>query len=226
MGRRMELTRMCETMPIAGRMAMYTSGWPKNQNRCCHSRGDPPEWGWIWSLTTRSAGMKKLVPASRSRMSSTQAGSSTAKASSAIQAVMNHAQVESGIRISVMPRARRSSVVEMKFSEPSNEAMQNVAIESAHSVWPVCSPGPDRSHGAQRRVRGPSEMAGHPRRKTTQSGNKSHERDPERHHVEARERHILGADLDRQKKLPNAAKGALVSTKNTISVPCMVISDR
>ena len=29
-----------------------------------------------------------------------------------------------------------------------------------------------------------------------------------------------------KKKLPNAAKGALVSTKKTISVPCMVISDR
>ena len=21
---------------------MYTSGWPKNQNRCCHSSGEPP----------------------------------------------------------------------------------------------------------------------------------------------------------------------------------------
>src|SRR2546426_8456906 len=24
----------CEHKPIAGKMAMYTSGWPKNQNRC------------------------------------------------------------------------------------------------------------------------------------------------------------------------------------------------
>ena len=37
-GLRMLLIRMCETMPIDGRMAMYTSGWPKNQNKCCHSK--------------------------------------------------------------------------------------------------------------------------------------------------------------------------------------------
>ena len=34
---------------------MYTSGWPKNQNRFCHSSGDPP-----------LAGSKKCVPAWRS----------------------------------------------------------------------------------------------------------------------------------------------------------------
>ena len=23
---------------------MYTSGWPKNQNKCCHNRAEPPAW--------------------------------------------------------------------------------------------------------------------------------------------------------------------------------------
>jgi hypothetical protein len=29
-------------IPKAGRTMMYTSGWPKNQNRCCQRIGEPP----------------------------------------------------------------------------------------------------------------------------------------------------------------------------------------
>ena len=32
-------------MPKAGRMRMYTSGWPKNQKRCCQMMGSPPRAG-------------------------------------------------------------------------------------------------------------------------------------------------------------------------------------
>ena len=71
-----------------------------------------------------------------------QAGSNTAKASNPIQEVMNQAQVDSGMRIKVMPLVRRSSVVEMKFSELNNWPMQKIAIEIAHRVCPVPSPGP------------------------------------------------------------------------------------
>ncbi len=42
-------------MPNAGRMRMYTSGWPKNQKRCCQMMGSPPP-----------VGSKKLVPNWRS----------------------------------------------------------------------------------------------------------------------------------------------------------------
>src|SRR4029079_12491115 len=31
-----------EMMPNAGRMMMYTSGWPKNQNTCWNRTGSPP----------------------------------------------------------------------------------------------------------------------------------------------------------------------------------------
>ena len=34
--------RISETMPMPGRMRMYTSGWPKIQNRCWYSSGSPP----------------------------------------------------------------------------------------------------------------------------------------------------------------------------------------
>ncbi len=43
-------------MPNAGRIRMYTSGWPKNQKRCCQMIGSPPP-----------VGSKKLVPNWRSK---------------------------------------------------------------------------------------------------------------------------------------------------------------
>ena len=41
-GLRAKVESRCEVTPIPGRIAMYTSGWPKNQNRCCHRSGEPP----------------------------------------------------------------------------------------------------------------------------------------------------------------------------------------
>src|SRR5580698_3918564 len=38
-GLRMLVMSTCVTMPMAGRIAMYTSGCPKNQNMCCQSSG-------------------------------------------------------------------------------------------------------------------------------------------------------------------------------------------
>src|SRR5580692_8870675 len=141
-GLRAKAGRMVATMPMEGRIAMYTSGWPKNQKRCCQSSGEPPEWGWSLSLKTKFAGMKKLVPAVRSRISRMQAGSKTAKASSAITEVTNQAQEQNGMRASDMPLVRRSSVVEIKFNAPSSEAIQNTAIEMAQRFWPMAKPGP------------------------------------------------------------------------------------
>ena len=71
-----------------------------------------------------------------------QAGSRSAKASKPMQAVINHAHVESGMRESVMPFVRKSRVVAMKFSEPSNCPIQKSAIETAQRFWPIASPGP------------------------------------------------------------------------------------
>src|SRR6476660_10245465 len=44
MGLRENVDTNCDATPMPGRMAMYTSGCPKNQNRCCHNSGDPPLW--------------------------------------------------------------------------------------------------------------------------------------------------------------------------------------
>jgi len=41
-GLRENVESRCDVTPIPGKIAMYTSGCPKNQNRCSHNSGDPP----------------------------------------------------------------------------------------------------------------------------------------------------------------------------------------
>ena len=71
-----------------------------------------------------------------------QAGSKTAKEIKAITDVMSQAQTVTGMRASVIPAVRKSSVVVMKFTDPRSCAIQKMAIESPHNVWPRPSPGP------------------------------------------------------------------------------------
>src|SRR2546430_16312497 len=71
-----------------------------------------------------------------------QAGRSTAKASKAIQEVMNHAQVQIGMRIRVMPLARRSSVVVIKVRAPSRDPKQKMAVEIPPRLIPQPMAGP------------------------------------------------------------------------------------
>src|ERR1700675_2693592 len=71
-----------------------------------------------------------------------QAGISTANAVNPITEVMNHAQAVSGSRINDMPLQRMSSVVVMKFNDPSNWPMQKMPIEVAQRITPMPSPGP------------------------------------------------------------------------------------
>src|SRR5581483_3841143 len=133
-GLRAKTGRIVEMMPNPGKIAMYTSGCPKNQKRCCHKSGDPPPWCCSRSLTTSPAGIKKLVPATRSRMSNTHAGISTENAINPMTDVMNQAHVQYGSRANDMPFVRKSNVVAMKLSEPSSCPMQKNRMEKAQSV--------------------------------------------------------------------------------------------
>src|SRR5882724_10709769 len=130
-----------EHSPIAGKMAMYTSGWPKNQNKCCHKSGEPPLCPVNWPFNVTN-GTKKLVPRLRSISSRIPAESSTPNASSPRIAVMNHDHTVSGMRIIDMPLARRSSVVVMKFNAPISDAAQKIAMLVIHRSAPNPSPGP------------------------------------------------------------------------------------
>jgi hypothetical protein len=53
-GFRENVGRTSDTMPMAGRIMMYTSGCPNTQKRCCHRSGSPP-----------LAGSKKTAPKTR-----------------------------------------------------------------------------------------------------------------------------------------------------------------
>src|ERR1700730_12631603 len=86
--------------------------------------------------------MKKLVPATRSRISRTHADINTENAIRPMTDVMNHAHVQYGSRPNVIPLVRRSRVVAMKFRPPTNCPTQKIRIEIAHSVWPSPCPGP------------------------------------------------------------------------------------
>src|ERR1700730_14594125 len=75
-------------------------------------------------------------------MSRMQAGINTANAVRPMQEVMNHAQALRGRRIKLMPLARRSRVVGMKFNDPNSWPTQKRAIEVAQRTTPVPCPGP------------------------------------------------------------------------------------
>ncbi len=86
---------------------MYTSGWPKNQNRCWNSSGSPPP-----------CGSKKVVPKLRSVSSMVIAPASTGSASSSRNTVTRSDHTNSGILCMVMPGARMLKIVVMKLMAP------------------------------------------------------------------------------------------------------------
>src|SRR2546423_13054952 len=86
--------------------------------------------------------MKKLVPAKRSSNKRMPAPSSTGKESSASTAVVNQAQQVKGMRIRDIPLVRMLSKVVMKFSAPSSEPTQKIAMLMIQRFRPIPCPGP------------------------------------------------------------------------------------
>ena len=122
-------------MPKPGRIRMYTSGWPKNQNRCWNRIGSPPP-----------SGLKKVVPKLRSVSSMVIAPASTGSASSSRKVVTRIDQTNSGILCSVMPGARMLKIVVMKLIAPRiDEAPARCSARMAKSIagpgWPEVESG-------------------------------------------------------------------------------------
>ena len=62
---------MWEITPKAGRMRMYTSGWPKNQKRCWYRTGSPPPTG-SKNVVLRFRSVRSIViPAARTGIANT-----------------------------------------------------------------------------------------------------------------------------------------------------------
>ncbi|GGR02509.1 hypothetical protein GCM10010195_67780 [Kitasatospora griseola] len=104
---RLKTGMISEMMPKNGSARMYTSGWPKNQNRCCHSIGPPFIGSKTWDPNLRSI----------SRASS--AAASTGKTISTSSEVSSTFQAKIDIRNMVMPGARMQMIVVMKLTAPS-----------------------------------------------------------------------------------------------------------
>gem|GEM_PF-509611 len=119
----------CETTPNAGRAMMYTSGWPKNQKMCWNSTGSPPP-----------AALKKLVPKWRSVRIMVTAPASTGITAISRKPVISQVQQNIGMRMRVMPGARRLRIVVTMLIDPMIDDMPRmctakIAMSMPMPIW-------------------------------------------------------------------------------------------
>ncbi len=120
MGLRLKTGITSDTIPKLGRTMMYTSGWPKIQNRCSHRNGSPP-----------LDASKKWQPNSRSNISRNSATVMTGRANTSRNCTMKVIQVNTGIFIRVMPGARMLSTVTVRLIAETVEAMPMISRPTA-----------------------------------------------------------------------------------------------
>src|SRR4029078_5336561 len=133
-------------MPNAGRIRMYTSGWPKNQNRCWNSTGSPPP-----------SAEKKGGPKLGSVRSMVMAPASTGNDSSSRKTVTRIDHTNNGILCRVMPGARMLKMVVMKLMAPRIEEaparwIDRMAKSTAGPGWPEVDSGAQRGEPAAHAV--------------------------------------------------------------------------
>ncbi|MND56106.1 hypothetical protein D3C80_472030 [compost metagenome] len=114
---------MLETMPKAGSIMMYTSGWPKNQKMCWNITGSPPP-----------AASKKLVPKYLSVSTMVTAAARTGMTAMSRKAVISQVQTNSGIFIQPMPGARRLKMVTMTLMAPMMEEIPMMWMAKTNSA--------------------------------------------------------------------------------------------
>src|SRR6201994_1573362 len=120
-------------MPKPGKIRMYTSGWPKNQNRCWNSTGSPP-----------SEAEKKAVPKLRSVKSMVIAPASTGSDNNRRNTVTRIDHTNSGILCKVMPGARMLKMVVMKLMAPKiDDAPARCSDRMAKQTAGPAGPGVD-----------------------------------------------------------------------------------
>lgn len=120
-----------EIAPNPGRIRIYTSGWPKNQNRCWYRIGSPPP-----------AGSKNAVFKFRSVSNIVIAPASTGKERRRSTAVIKTAQTNKGIRSSCSPFHRMLMIVVIKFSAPRIEEIpakcrEKIARSTEGPAWAI-----------------------------------------------------------------------------------------
>ena len=91
---------------------MYTSGCPKNQNKCWNKIGLPPSWVNVSPKET-IAGMKKLVPSKLSSVIIKHPTNKAGNANIARTVAVKIPQIVKGNLIKVMPLALNCKTVMM-----------------------------------------------------------------------------------------------------------------
>lgn len=122
---------MWEIIPKAGRIKIYTSGWPKNQNKCWYKIGSPPP-----------AGSKKEVFKLRSVRSIVIAPAKTGKDNNKRMAVKNTDQTKRGIRSKVIPLDRILITVVIKLTAPRIDetpakCREKIPISTDAPAWAI-----------------------------------------------------------------------------------------
>jgi hypothetical protein len=105
---------------------MYTSGWPKIQNRCCHSSGSAP-----------ASTEKNVAPKLRWKVSRNSATEITGMANTRRNWITTTIQVNTGIRINDIPLARMLRTVVMRLIAPVSEAMPVICRPRAQKSTPL-----------------------------------------------------------------------------------------
>lgn len=101
---------MWEIAPNPGRIKIYTSGWPKNQNKCWNKIGSPPP-----------VGSKNEVLQFRSKISMVRAPAKTGSARISRPTVTRTDQMNKGIFSEGIPSIRLFIMVVVKLIAPKRE---------------------------------------------------------------------------------------------------------
>jgi hypothetical protein len=126
-----------ETIPNPGRIKMYTSGWPKNQNKCWYRIGSPPP-----------AGSKNDVFKLRSVRSIVIAPAKTGSDRRSKIAVRNTDHTNNGVRSHLIPAVRILIIVVIKFTAPKiDEAPAKCKLKIERSTEAPAWAIPDESGG-------------------------------------------------------------------------------
>jgi hypothetical protein len=117
---------MCDTIPNPGKIRIYTSGCPKNQNKCWYKIGSPPP-----------AGSKNEVLKFLSVNNIVIAPANTGNDNKSKTAVMKTAQTNNGNLWNVIPGVLILIIVVMKFIAPKiDEIPAKCRLNIAKSIEP------------------------------------------------------------------------------------------
>src|SRR5215467_13344207 len=136
-GLRENVATRCVTMPKHGSIATYTWACAKNQKRRCQSRGRESVTRFAGCEAKKFATGKKCVAKKLSDSTQTHAAKRMLKIRRLRIALTNQAHTVSGSRGRVIPRARKSRVVTVKFSAVQSEAPQKTDTLTIQNVIPI-----------------------------------------------------------------------------------------